>query len=135
MTTTAPGSTRPVSLWASGLALFAGTMMIIIGAFHAIMGLTALFNDEFYLLVPNYTFKLDVTGWGWIHMILGVLIAIAGYAVMVGNLWARVVGIILAAGVAIANFFFIPYYPFWSILIIVLCVAVIWALSKYQGEI
>jgi len=110
-------------------------MMIIIGAFHAIMGLTALFNDEFYLLVPNYTFKLDVTGWGWIHMILGVLIAIAGYAVMVGNLWARVVGIILAAGVAIANFFFIPYYPFWSILIIVLCVAVIWALSKYQGEI
>jgi hypothetical protein len=135
MTTTAPGSTRPVSPWASGLALFAGTMMIIIGAFHAIMGLTALFNDEFYLLVPNYTFKLDVTGWGWIHLILGVLIAIAGYAVMVGNLWARVVGIILAAGIAIANFFFTPYYPFWSILIIVLCVAVIWALSKYEGEI
>lgn len=110
-------------------------MMIILGAFHAIMGLTALFDDEFYVRLPNYTFRLDLTTWGWIHLILGIIVAAAGYAVLTGRLWGRTLGIILAAAVAIANFFFIPYTPFWSILMVVLAVAVIWALSRYEGAL
>ncbi|HKE52642.1 MAG TPA: hypothetical protein VKE25_14140 [Actinomycetes bacterium] len=129
--------TRPaqdVSGWAVGIAVFAGTLMIVLGVFHAIQGLVALLNDDFYVQLPNYTFEYDLTSWGWIHLILGALIAVAGFAVLGGAVWARAVGIALAGLSAIANFLWLPYYPVWSVVAIGLAVATIWGLAMYRSS-
>jgi hypothetical protein len=117
--------------WAVGFILFAAIMMIMIGVFQAIAGLVAIFENEFYVATRNYLFQFDATTWGWIHLIAGVIIAFAGWGLMSGRTWARVVGIILAVLSAIANFAFIPYYPFWALTIIALDVLVIWALAAH----
>jgi hypothetical protein len=123
---------RPVSMWAAGFVVFAGSIMLIVGVFHAIQGLVAIFNDDFYVVARNYTFDLDTTAYGWVHLILGVLVAFAGWGVFTGAAWARAVGMILAILSAIVNFFFIPYYPVWAITIIALDIAIIWALTVWD---
>jgi hypothetical protein len=122
--------TPRVSGWAIGGLTFAASMLILIGMFQAIDGLVAIFNDEFFIRTENYTFDFDVTAWGWIHLILGVLLVFTGWGLYAQRTWAGVVAIFLAMLSAIANFFFIPYYPFWSILVIALDVWVIWALTR-----
>jgi uncharacterized membrane protein YidH (DUF202 family) len=122
------------SPWATGFAIFASMLMIMLGVLHAIMGLVALFNDEFYVRVRNYTFDLDTTGWGWIHLILGIVVAFAGFAILSGQVWARAVGIGLAVLSAINNFFWLPYSPVWSFIAIGLAVLVIWALSRFNVD-
>ena len=120
--------------WATCLALFAGVIMIMLGIFQAIAGLAAIIEDKFYVVTPNYAYQIDVTSWGWIHLIVGIFVVLAGVYVLSGRLWARIVGITITVLSALANFFFIPYYPFWSLLIIALDVFVIWALATYRGE-
>ena len=122
--------TPAVSGWAVGGVTFAGVMMILVGIFQAIAGLAAILEDEFFVLTTNYVFDLDVTAWGWIHLILGIVVALAGYFLFVGRAWAAALAIVLAMLSAIANFFFIPYYPFWSLLMIALAVWVIWAVTR-----
>jgi hypothetical protein len=119
-----------VSAWAIGGITFAGTLLILIGVFQAIDGLVAIFNDEFFVVTKHYTFDLDVTAWGWIHLLLGILLIFMGWGLWAGKTWAAIGGITLAMLSAIANFFFIPYYPFWSIVVIALAVWVIWALTR-----
>ena len=121
--------------WALGFIVFAAVMMMMAGAFQALAGLIAIFENEFYVATRNYLFQFDATSWGWIHLILGVIVALAGFGLLSGATWARVVGITLAVLSAIANFLFIPYYPFWSLLIIALNVFVIWALAVYGGKV
>jgi hypothetical protein len=116
-------------VWAQGLILFAAVMMFVGGGFQAIAGLAAIFENEFYTVTPNYVLEFDVSVWGWIHLLLGVVVVFAGYGLLSGQTWARVVGIILASISALVNFAFIPYYPFWSLAIIALDVFVIWALA------
>jgi hypothetical protein len=128
-------SAREPSRWGVGGAVFASTLMIMIGVFQAFDGLVAIFENEFYVATRNYLFEFDATTWGWIHLILGVVVLAAGFAVLSGALWARTVGIILAVLSAITNFLFIPYYPFWTLLIIALDVFVIWALATYSREV
>jgi hypothetical protein len=123
-------SARPVSGWAIGGTVFAGSIMLLVGVFHAVAGLVAIIDDQFYVVARNYTFEFDVTGWGWIHLIAGIVVALGGVSVFSGATWARIIGIALAMLSAVANFFFIPYYPFWSILMIALAVWAIWALSR-----
>jgi hypothetical protein len=116
--------------WAVGGAMFAGVLMVIVGFFEAVAGLAAISNDEFFVKTEDYLFSLDVSTWGWIHLILGAVVVAAGLAVIGGRIWGGLVAIALATVVAIANFFWIPYYPFWSILTIALAVWVIWALTR-----
>ena len=119
-----------VSGWAIGGITFAGTMLILIGMFQAIDGLVAIFNDDFFLVTQNYTFNLDTTAWGWIHLLLGIVMVLAGWSIFAGKTWAAVVALTLAMLSAVANFFFIPYYPFWSLIMIALDCWVIWALTR-----
>jgi hypothetical protein len=121
--------------WAVGFVLFAAIMMIMIGIFQAIAGLVAIFENEFYAATRNYLFKFDATTWGWIHLIVGLIIVFAGWGLLSGRTWARVVGITLAVISAIANFAFLPYYPFWALTIITLDIFVIWALAAHGGEL
>jgi hypothetical protein len=126
---------RATSGWAVGFILFAAIMMMMTGVFQALAGLIAIFENEFYVATRNYLFKFDATTWGWIHLILGVIVVLAGWGLLSGRTWARAVGITLALLSAIANFLFIPYYPFWSLLIIALDVFVIWALAAHGGDV
>jgi hypothetical protein len=122
-----------VSGWAIGGITFAATIMVLIGIFQAITGLVAIFNDDFYVVTSNYTFDLDTTAWGWLHLIIGAAVAWAGFSLFSRKTWAGVVAIALAVISAVSNFFFIPYYPFWSILMIALAVWVIWALTRPEA--
>jgi hypothetical protein len=122
---------RQVSSWAVGGAIFAAVIMMIVGVFHVIAGLTAVIKDKFFVVTPNYLLTFNVSGWGWIHLIMGGVLVIAGFFVLSGRLWARAIGILVAALSAIANFLFIPYYPFWALLMIGLDVFVIWSLATY----
>jgi len=123
------------SPWASGLAVFAGSLMMIVGVWQALEGIGALVHDKVYVATPDYIYSFDLTGWGWVHLLLGILIAGAGFGVLRGQTWARVTGIVLASLSLILNFVFIPYYPIWSLLIIALDVAVIWALATHRREV
>lgn len=116
--------------WAVGGVMFAGVLMIMVGVFQVIAGIAAISEDDFYVKAENYVFNLDVSAWGWIHLILGIVVIFAGWALIAGRVWGGMVGIALATLVAIANFFWIPYYPFWSILTIGLAVWVIWSLTR-----
>jgi hypothetical protein len=123
------------SPWANGLTIFAAAMMMIIGFWQALAGIAAIAQDKVYAATPEYIYAFDVTGWGWIHLLLGILIVCAGVAVFMGSTWARMVAILLAGLSMIANFLFIPHYPIWSLTIIALDAAVIWALATYRREI
>jgi hypothetical protein len=126
---------RQTSGWAVGFILFAAIMMIMAGFFQLLAGLVAIFENEFYVATRNYLFQFDATTWGWIHLLLGLIMAFAGWGLLSGRTWARVVAITLAVLSATANFLFIPYYPFWSLLIIALDVFVIWAIAAHGGEL
>jgi hypothetical protein len=128
-------SRREASRWGVGFTVFAAVMMIMVGVWQALAGLIAIFENEFYLATRNYLFQFDATTWGWIHLVLGLVVAFAGWGLLSGQTWARVVGITLAALSATANFLFIPYYPFWSMLIIAVDIFVIWALAGHGGEL
>jgi hypothetical protein len=121
---------QDVSGWAVGGIAFAGTVMVMIGTFQVLEGLVALFNDEFFVVTRNYTFDLDVTAWGWIHLIIGIIVLATGFGLFARSTWAGVTGIMICALSAISNFFFIPYYPIWALLLIGLNIWVIWALTR-----
>lgn len=123
---------QPVSGWAVGFSVFAGAIMLMIGVFQTFAGLAAIFKQEYFVVSPEYAFKIDVTEWGWIHLVIGIVIACAGLGVFSGAPWARAVGIALALLSATANFFFVPYYPVWAVILIALDVLVIWALATYD---
>jgi hypothetical protein len=120
---------------AVGLTVFAAVMLIMVGIFQAIAGVVALFNDTFYVVGEKYIFQFDVTTWGWVHLILGIVIAVAGYFLFRGAVWARTVGVILASISAVLNFAWLPHYPIWAIAIITLDVFIIWALTAHGRDI
>ncbi|GIL28389.1 DUF7144 family membrane protein [Actinocatenispora comari] len=117
----------------AGLAMagsvFAATMMVMIGVFEAIMGVVGIVKNQFYVATNNYLFDLDTTAWGWVHLVLGVLLVLVGIALFGGAGWAAVTAIALAGLSAINNFFFLPHYPIWSIVVIAANVFVIWSLA------
>jgi hypothetical protein len=128
-------SQREGSAWAAGWISFAGFMMIMLGSFHAIAGLVGIINDTFYVPTQKYILQFDRTTWGWIHLLVGIIVVLAGFGVFTGALWARIVGVILAVVSAIAAFAWLPYYPIWGIAIIVVAIAVIWALTMHGREV
>lgn len=128
-----PSRTDPTG-WV-GWIVFAGVMMVMIGVLHAIEGFVALFKDSYYLVTRNgLVVSVDYTGWGWIHLILGLLVALAGVALFTGRMWARVAGIALALLSILASFTFMAAYPLWSITVIVVDILVIYALVVHGRE-
>ena len=123
------------SSWAVGWAGFAGVMLVVLGVFDIIQGLVAVINDEFYVVTQEWVFEFDVTAWGWIHLILGVVLIASGIGIFSGNVAARTVGVIIAAVAMIANFAWLPYYPVWSIILIAISIAIIWALTAHGRDI
>ena len=126
----APTTEQPISGWAAGGVAFAITMAGLVGIFQFLQGLVAVLNDDYYVVTRNYTFDLDVSAWGWIHMIIGLLMLGVAFGLYARALWAVIGGIAIAMLSALSNFFFIPYYPIWALLLIGIDVWIIWALTR-----
>ena len=121
--------------WVGWIA-FAGVIMIMAGIFQATAGLVALVNDDVYVVVSDrIALTLDYTQWGWVHLILGSVVATAGIAVFSGRVWARAVGVLLAGLSALAHLLFIAAFPLWSLIVIAMDVLVIYALCVHGGEL
>ncbi len=121
--------------WVVGFTAFAAMMMLLIGFFQIAIGLVAVFNQDFYVATPEYVFAFDVGTWGWIHLVWGVVVLLGGFALLSGATWARVLGVVLAAIAAAQAFVFLPYQPFWSIILIALAVLTIWALTTRVDDL
>jgi hypothetical protein len=130
-----PQHEPPPSGLATGFIVFAGVMMIMAGGFQTLAGVAALFKDDLYVRTPNYLLEFDTTTWGWIHLLMGLLVLFAGIAVLNGKVWGRTIGVILAVLSALANFAFIPYYPFWSLTVVAVDIFIIWALTAHGRDI
>jgi len=114
---------------------FAGVMMLMLGVFHAIEGLVALFQDDYFMVARSgLTIHVDYTVWGWVHLLGGILVAAAGLAVFAGKVWARSLGVVIALVSAVVNLGFLAAYPIWSTIMIAVDILVIWALTVHGGE-
>jgi hypothetical protein len=130
---TAPVAPQP-SGWVGWIG-FAAVLMFILGAFHAIQGLVALFRDEYYVVSESgLVVDIDYTAWGWTHLILGILVCAAGLGLLVGKTWARVVAVLVAVVSVFVNLGFLSAYPVWSTMMIAMDVLVIWAVIVHGDE-
>ncbi|MFF7467837.1 hypothetical protein [Streptomyces sp. NPDC008092] len=120
--------------WAGGLTAFAGVMLLIAGLLAVFRGIMAIAQDDVFVTTPNYVFKFDLTSWGWIHLVLGVIAVVVGIGLFQPAAWARGAGVAIAALVIIANFLSLPYYPVWSVVMIALSGFIIWALCVARGD-
>lgn len=118
-----------------GWIYFAGIMLMIVGALQAFYGLVAVLNDEWVLWGNGNAVYLDITAWGWVHLIIGIVVFLAGLGVLAGNIVARMVGVVVAAISLISAFLALPLYPVWSIILIAIDVLVIWALTAHGREV
>ncbi|MFJ9025217.1 hypothetical protein ACIRPU_35400 [Streptomyces sp. NPDC102259] len=116
----------------AGGVVFAGVLLLCSGVLAVLQGIAALAEDDVYARVGSYAYELDLTGWGWIHLVLGVVAAATGAALLKGMTWARFAGIFLAALSLVTQFLFLPYEPLWSIVVMAIDVFVIWALASWQ---
>jgi hypothetical protein len=128
-------STSQSSPWAAGWATFAAIMLIMVGVFHMFAGLVAIVDDTFYVVGREWIFEFDVTAWGWIHLIGGLIVLASGFGIFSGNVLARTVGVAVAAVSATVNFAWLPYYPVWSGVMIAMAVAVIWSLTVHGRDL
>jgi len=117
-----------------GWVYFAAFVMVFVGFFQMLQGLTAILKDSYFVVLPEWIVKVDVTQWGWIHLVLGAVVFCAGLALFSGKAWGRVVGVLFAGLSMLANLLFFAAYPWWSAVIIVLDVLVIYALIVHGDE-
>ena len=127
-------STQTVSPWAHGIAVFAGVVMIVGGAFQALEGLSGIVHDKYLVVAPSTIYAFDLTVWGVIHLLVGLALLVIGIALLRGQTWARVAGMIVAVVSAILNFAWLPYSPLWAIMVIAVDILIIWALAAYLRQ-
>ncbi|WLQ33588.1 hypothetical protein P8A18_09020 [Streptomyces castrisilvae] len=122
------GSGPDISPWAAGGIMFAGVLLMVDGVLGAIKGIAGIASNDVYARIDDYVFKFNATSWGWIHLVLGVVIAVVGWGILRGSPWARGAGVGLAALNMIANFMWLPYQPVWAVVSLAIDTFVIWAL-------
>ena len=128
-------TTPEITGWVGWIS-FASVMMVLVGSFQVINGLVALFDSGYYVVTESQlVVNVDYTAWGWAHLLLGALAVGAGFALMAGRMWARVVAIALALVSAVVNMAFIAAYPIWSLTVIAVDVLVIYAVTAHGSEV
>ncbi|AWW38521.1 membrane protein [Streptomyces sp. AS58] len=127
--TAPPSAAGPGTL--SGSLHFAGMLLALNGVLRIFEGIAAIAEDDVYARIGAYIYEINLTGWGWILLILGVIGVFVGWGVLQEAGWARVAGVVLAALGLIAQFLFLPYAPLWSLILIALDLFVIWALAAH----
>ena len=127
-------STQTVSPWAHGIAVFAGVVMSVGGAFQALEGLAGIVRDKWLVVLPTYIYAFDLTARGVIHLLVGLALLVIGVFLLRGATWARVAGMIAAVVSAILNFVWLPFSPWWALLVIAVDFLIIWALASYLRQ-
>ncbi len=127
-------SDREETTWAFGVATFAAVTLVTLAIFQILQAIAAIAEDEVFVTGINYSYAIDISSWGWIHLTLGLIALAIGFGLLAEQAWARVAGIVVAALVSLANFASLPYYPLWSMLVIAFSVLVIWALTTQMKE-
>ncbi|MEV4147754.1 hypothetical protein AB0J40_29085 [Amycolatopsis sp. NPDC049691] len=117
-----------------GWIWFAGAITVLAGLFNVVEGVVALFDRDYYVIGPSGLLVFSLAGWGWLHLIVGILVVLTGIALFTGSQWARVVTVALAGFNALAQLAFLSAYPFWGVLVIALDVLVIWAVIVHGDE-
>ena len=118
----------------TGWITFAGVMMILAGSLNLFYGIIAAVNDEWVVFTNRANVYLDVSEWGWVHIIVGAVVLISGLGLFSGNILARTIAVVVASISLVVNFFFIPVYPLWAITVIVIDLLVIWAVTAHGRE-
>ena len=131
-TSQTPTSSRPTA-WV-GWTVFTPIMMMMIGVFNAVDGFAAIAADDIFVTGAAGSVVLDVGTWGWVHLVVGAVIATAGVFLLEGATWARFVAIGAVMINMTSQLLFLPAYPFWALLIIVLDVLALWALIVHGNE-
>lgn len=119
----------------SGWVLFAATLFAIVGVFNFIQGIVFLVEDTWTVLAPDAILVFDLTTWGWILLILGVVEMVVAWGILSAQTWAQIVGIILATVAAVLNLLSISIYPIWGLIVLALQVLVIYALAVHGDEV
>lgn len=143
MATTTPGTSPgragnqsdDFSPFAVGLIVTAGVFLVLGGFLQALQGLGAIIDDEFYVVTDDYVYAFDATTWGWIHLVLGIVVLLAGIGLFQGATWARVVAVMVASVSIVASFLWAPYYPLWSLLLISFNIFAIWAVTAHGRDV
>ncbi|WP_420034456.1 DUF7144 family membrane protein [Streptomyces sp. cg28] len=115
--------------WATGGMMFAGVLMLVSGILGILNGIAGIAKDDVYGRIGDYTYSFNLTAWGWIHLVIGILVALTGVGLLKGADWARGAGIGLAALYIVEYFMFLPYAPVWSLISIGIGVFIIWSLA------
>jgi hypothetical protein len=122
---------------ASGIELFAGLMLVMVAILQILNGISALADDNVFIGTWNYVFAFDLTTWGWVTLTVGILAGVTAAGVLLRTTWGRMAGVFVAFVGALASFGFMPYYPWWAVVLLVFNGLVIWALLTqlyYLGE-
>jgi hypothetical protein len=126
---------REPTAWV-GFVLFGGIMLVMMGSIEVIQGFVALFKDDYYMVTRSgLVLSWDYSTWGWTHLIIGLIAVGTGIGVLLGQMWARVLGIIIAVISALANLAFIAAYPIWATIVIATDVLVIYALAVHGSAV
>jgi hypothetical protein len=116
-------------------AVFAGVLLMIAGVVNILQGITAIAKDDVYAHVGNYAFKFDTTAWGWIHLVLGILVVVVGWGAYSGATWAKITGMFIVGLAIIANFMWLPYQTWWALILIFIDVLALWSLMAGPDEV
>jgi hypothetical protein len=128
-------STATKTGW-TGWVIFAGVILLISGIFSIVQGIVAVVGpNSYYVVTEGSLWLLDVAGWGWWNIIIGVLLALTAVALMAGQTWARVVAVVLVIISAVGQLLLIPAQPWWSIIVIAIEILVIYALIVHGREL
>ncbi|GAA4315001.1 hypothetical protein GCM10023086_36600 [Streptomyces venetus] len=120
--------------WATGMTVFGAVMLFLVGLLDIFRGVMGIAEDDVFVTTPNYVFAYDLTGWGWIHLIIGAVAVIISLGLFQAAPWARVLGVGIAALVIITNFLSLPQYPVWSVVMIAISGFIIWALCTVRRD-
>ncbi|MEV1069601.1 hypothetical protein [Streptomyces sp. NPDC050263] len=120
--------------WAGGLMVFAAVTLMLSGVLDIFRGIMGIAEDDIFVTTRDYVFAFDLTGWGWVHLALGVVAVLVSLGLFQGATWARVAGVAIAGLIVIANFLSLPYYPVWSVVMIAFSAFIIWALCVVKPE-
>ncbi|MFB7596445.1 hypothetical protein [Streptomyces sp. NPDC056160] len=122
------------SSWAAGGTVFAGVVLLVNGLLDILKGISAIASDAIYARVGDYVYRFNLTAWGWVLVVVGVIAVATGLGLLMDALWARVLGVFMASVSLIANFLWLPYQPLWAIISIGLAAWVIWALTAHRAS-
>jgi hypothetical protein len=120
--------------WVGWIA-FASAMLFVGGIFNIFAGFVALIKNDVFINAGNSVYMLSYNQWGWTHIIIGILALIAAGSLASGNMFGRVAAVLIAVISAVANMAFVPVYPFWSLMVIVIDVLVIYAVTVHGKEV